>query len=199
MWLLSKCGCLLWQCSVRATRCPSGREGCRGRRKLEMHKASGRASRSSFSDSPRNQWRKGERREWRWEDALLLSDWSSPVWIGLSFHSYKTQKRTKREIWQIELPTSLKKSPPPPSKKNQKPTIGFGFFSFWKYQNGARIFIFVLFQVALSFLLVRGTDKNSFISLLLFSLRRDDGKTEKYENRWVLASHAGSFFLFSNW
>lgn len=53
----------------------------------------------------------------------------------------------------------------------------------------------MLVQVALSFLLVRGTDKNSFISLLLLSLQRDDGRTDKNENRWRLSSHAGVFFF----
>lgn len=84
----------------------------------------------------------------------------------------------------------LKKSHP------KKISNSFWVFSFWKYQNGTRIFIFVLFQVALNFLLVRGTDKNSFISLLFFSLQRDNGKTEKYENRWRWHHMLGVFFCF---
>lgn len=118
VWHLSKSGCLLLQCSVRASRCPPGRESCRGRRRLEVHKASGRASRSNFCDSPRNQPSKGQRRGWGWGDALLHSDRSSPLCSNWSlFCSYKTQKRTKREIWQIELPMSLLKKSHPKRKK----------------------------------------------------------------------------------
>lgn len=184
VWHLSKCGCLLWQCRVASAPQAERAAGAGGDWRCTKHLAE-----LQGADS-------GILKETKGAKTPVHSDRSSPVcWNWSLFCSCKTQKTTKREIWPTELPTSfLKKSRP-----LKKAAIVFGFFSYWKYKNGTRIFIFVQFQVALSFLLVRGTDKNSFISLLLFFLERDVVKTEKYENRWRLASHAGGFFLFSNW